>query len=181
MNKIRNRFTLHTFVILLLSFSCSSQTDICQQPPISMPDVDIPVCTNGEYILLETPEGWNSFSVIEPVVLRITNVSSDKVYFPPDFGVRLFISQGDQWIELENAMNSMLMPPVELEPNPGQNPLKAEALPVFPELESELLENYGSEITLRIVVVGEIRMENKIQPVSSFIDIVLINDKGRKL
>ena len=157
-----------SYILLLFLTSCMFKSNSDTSSQISMPDIDVPLSKNGEFIELIAPIGWNSFVITEPVALEVTNVSDNVIFFPPDFGVRLFVFQNHQWIEFKNAIGYTLRDPILLKPNKDHNPLETETLFVYPEL-----ENYNHDITLRIIVIGKLTSTDNGTPITSFIDIIL--------
>lgn len=152
------------FVVLA---SCAPKLHDSLTSQISMPDIGIPVSENGKFILLETPEGWNSFSQTEPIVLRVKNVSDEALEFQSDFGAQMFIFRDNKWVELEDTISDILMDSVVLEPNHNNDPFNTEALPLFPKL-----ENYKGDVQVRIIVVGQV-VSNEMQQRTAFIDVTL--------
>ena len=156
------------YLLFIVLASCAPKPNDSSTSQISMPDIGIPVSENGKFILLETPEGWNSFSQAEPIVLRVKNVSDEALKFQPDFGARMFILRDNGWVELEDTINDTLMDSLVLEPNHNNDPFNSEALPLFPKL-----ENYKGDVTVRVIVVGQVVSSDEMQQRTAFIDVTL--------
>lgn len=131
--------------------ACNSKPD---QPAIpQLPDIGITIDEINTRIAIRAPDGINSFRTNSVVYLEIKLISSsskDEVAFNSDFGARLFIVQGGQWVEIKNsaiyvAGNGYLFL------SPGGGPMQSYVSGVKPDL-----PNVNSTIIVRMVITGYI-------------------------
>ncbi len=86
--------------------------------------------------------------------LRLRNYSDNRVEFPVNYGVRMFITTGvqERWAEIKNDMNYYA-------PTQGGNPIlavKGSDIPFIGISTIPVIPNHSEPVTLRIFVTGNV-------------------------
>jgi hypothetical protein len=145
-------------ILLILLSSCSKDNE-------TLPGINIPLNEMNRHVELDTLQiGGRSIKNNKPFILDLKNISDQVIIFAGDYGVKLFIKKGEEWVEVENRMhypeNEVLLPLASKFP-PGRD---TGIVPYIPELKQPIM--------LRVVVVGYPENNpNKI--VGSYIDLSL--------
>ncbi len=149
---------------LILAASCAPRAQ-----PVGMPPIDFPVEALNEQVRLAAPAGWNSFEVNSPVGLVVEVVGPEAVIFPPDYGIRAFRYDGEEWVEVEQVPTTYAHGDVIVPPS-GGDPLVTGATEIFP-----ILPDTDKPLLLRIFVFGRVYREGEAtdEEVGAYLDVVL--------
>lgn len=152
------------FILLTLFTACSSRS------ATNLPDIDISVDELNTKIILDAPSGWNTFKNGETITLSIINDSESVIVFDGNFGTRVFVYEGEKWVEKEDQIKSfyddeIVVYPINLDPigNMESTVIRTE------------FDNPKKQITMRIFVVGNL-YENGIkteETTGAYIDVIL--------
>jgi len=154
-------------IITIVLASCSFATNVAEQSSIPTPDIGTDVQV-GKFLEVMAPNGWNSFKTDEAVALDIWNISESQIISGPDFGARIFVRAGEEWIEVKNKERYQYHL-ITLDPTEKYDPLKAAATIVRPDL-----PDYSITTDIRIFVVGNLLENGKeAKIVASYIDLRL--------
>lgn len=150
---------------LTLTTACVLQLDL-----ENVPDVDIPVEDLNSQVSVFAPKGWNTFKVNEPIELEIYVTGSEKVIFPPDFGVKTFLYDNGEWIEVVETVPITYPPGDVILPPSNGNPFMAGGARSFP-----ILLDASDPTLLRIFVFGYIYRDGKAtdEKVGAYVDVIL--------
>lgn len=153
--------------IILFTSACSSS----KLPP--MPDIGAQVDEFNTDFKLSVPEGWNTYKVNEPVILRIEVLGNESISFSYDAfnnrkDINLFVLEENKWVEIENLAK---YPEGFLVYMPANtDPLKYGVVSIFP-----ILKDIDQTVLLRIVLTGYFFENNQItnKQSISYIDVPL--------
>ena len=149
-------------ICILLLTSCTRQ-----QIPLGskMPGIDLTLDQMNKEIKLEPTTGMmDTFEFDGVLELDLENISDQSIVFPSDFGVKIFMKQGVDWIPIKNRFeysdSTMILPPQK---DYSFGPI-VDVLPLLPSPST-------SGTTIRIVVIGNVQGTGK--AVGAYIDIDL--------
>lgn len=110
-----------------------------------------------------------NFGTKIPIIF--TNLSEKQIFFPTGFGIKLYVVENNQWLEVQNQVEYW-GDRSYLQPKGSQKAGGYLSTVIRPELPSEI---YGEkEAILRVVVVGEkINEINQSTPVGAFVDLFI--------
>jgi hypothetical protein len=161
-----HRISILSIITLVLS-SCDL-ADHSAQPSVPTPNIGIDVQVD-KYLEITAPSGWNTFQTDDAIALEIRNVSESQITFTPDLRERIFVLTDKGWMEVKDKLISLNENTITLDPTKNNDPLKARAVIVRPEL-----PDYSVPYDVRIFVVGNLieNGEGSTQ-VASYIDLRL--------
>ena len=95
--------TLLLFSITLLSLflsSCGKQPDPVD---LQMPDIGIPMEIANQHLEIVSLDGLvNTFKNGKFLILNLKFLNYSTLHFADDFGIRIFLYQNEQWVEIQN-------------------------------------------------------------------------------
>jgi hypothetical protein len=151
------RFLL--LIVFLFLTSCSPA-----EPPTP---IDIEPDYVNQQILIRAPAYANSFSPKDPIILELKYNSENEIIFPNNYNLKIFKNADGKWIEIEEK-------PIERYPH-GNIVLSPEntmqvvyALGAHPKLLF-----FSEEYSLRIYVVGEMKVNGEVLQVAAYTDVML--------
>jgi hypothetical protein len=109
------------------------------------------------------------FKLSECINLALENSSTEKIVFPPDYGLKIFTYGNNRWKDIENT--AQYYPPGNTQISPkGPDSPGVIDIPLCPDLTNSKLP-----IEIRVVLVGESQPTNEAEntQVSAYIDIVI--------
>ena len=134
-----------------------------------MPDVGVPPESLNTDVRLWAPEGLNTFKINEAIGLAVEVVGSEQVIFPRDFGNRMFLNEGGEWVEVENIPTDWGEGYFVLSPSRGDPKEWADTrvFPWFKELDRLVL--------LRVFVIGQVYRQGAATEdrVGAYVDVIL--------
>lgn len=150
---------------LFVAISCIIIVTSCSGKHETLPGTDIPLSDMNQQVEILPDTGGNpSAKNNDVIVVDVQNISSQRIIFPGDYGVKLFYKTDDEWVDVENRMLSPeheMVLPLATEFPPGG---AFGVIPYIPEL--------SQPVTLRIAVIGH--LENNVQEtVGAYVDIPL--------
>lgn len=154
---------INTIFLLSLLVGCRQ---VSTEP--QMPDVGIPEDEINSRFLIKAPSGWNTFKAGKVIVMDVEVTSNDQIEFDEANGIRIFMLERNDWIEIQNLMNypggSILLSPAK------GDPFKNGTVAVVP-----LLEKSNDKVKLRIVLIGTIYKDGQKtnELTAAYIDILL--------
>src|SRR5690554_4292108 len=77
----------------------------CGSSQAKLPGLDIPLNAMNNELQLYVPPEANSFIPGDIVVVIAENLAQAPIEFANDYGLRLYRSDGDQWIPVDNVMD----------------------------------------------------------------------------
>ena len=149
-------------VVAFMLLSCSSKTVNVNPSPISTPDIGIPV--GDKYLVITTPQGWNTFKINRPVDLMVFDISDQQIVFNENSDIRAFVWAVNKWVEVKNKM-SYTRNAITLVPDANRDLAKMEGTAILPDL-----TDYPGSSKIRIYIIG--KLENADQ-IASYIDVTL--------
>jgi hypothetical protein len=137
--------------------------------PVGTPPVDVPAEALNTDIRVFALDGWNTFRIDDPLTLSVEVMGDDEIVFPPDFGVKMFLYDAGDWVEIEGVATEYSGGAFVLSPSNG-NPLLVGDTTVFP-----ILPDPDKPATLRIFVTGHFYRHGKAtdERVGAYVDLVL--------
>ena len=139
-NKCR---TILIILCVVSQSSCRVDRDYELIPKLNLSKRDI----NSD-VVIYAPYGWNSQQIGEPVSIMIENKGKEKIVFPNDYGIAVYVEDEENWIELDLVQTKYPVGDIYLKPS-EKNPLYYGSTMFEPILEDQL-----SQVKIRIVVVG---------------------------
>ncbi len=109
-------------------------------------EINIDITHNLDFTLFEKPP----IIIYTGVDLYVVNKTSDCIVFPYNYGVRIFVLQNDNWIEIPDVLQHAFDHNVTLDANNG--PFPDAVVSVNPDYSK--LGNISGQLRMRIVVVG---------------------------
>jgi hypothetical protein len=164
MGKRNMRISLVVLVILWIMLMIGSCTSDNQSPLLVAPGIDVKEKNwNTAFRLRDDPAFANTHKNGETLFLRVENLSKETIIFPDDFGVKLFITDDQEWIGVQNNVYYT---------GPNYLPVKSEyplglvinVLPYVP--------NLASPRSIRVIVVGYAQDNNK-EILGAYLDVPL--------
>lgn len=145
-------------VLSLLIASCGLKNSSNDLPGVNVPVDNM----NTEFILIDPGTG-NSYRNGEMLFLGIKNKSDHSIIFPQDYGIKIFVHQGNDWEPVENIMQ---YPEGETQLSSTKNdPLSFTTTGIVP-----MIPNMKNSETIRVVMVGHPENDEKNQE-GAFVDI----------
>lgn len=146
-------------VFLLVLPSCSNMSN---DEKGRLPGIDVPISKLNTAIEIEIYPGMTgSFHQDEDLVLLIKNRSAKTIIFPDNFGIKIFVQEGDGWFPITNnwgyPTGTNVLPIDSLDPS-------GLAFFVYPDM-----SGIDSPKSVRVVVIGHI--EDDGSKVGAFIDV----------
>lgn len=153
---------IRSILLLLVLVSCSSNL------PSTDPDVGL-LDELNQRIELSVPKAWNNFKTTDPVTVEITNISKDNIVFDANYGVRLFVQNGEHWAEVMDGLTSFYQDPILLQSYNGDDTTTG-VVSVLPKLADRTKGAW-----LRIYVIGQIesKVGDEALSVGAYIDVFL--------
>lgn len=153
------------WLVSVLMNACISRPDL-----ENMPEIGIPAENLNVQVQVFAPKGWNTFKINEPIELEIYVTGSEEIIFPPDFGIKTFLYDTGNWVEiLETVPISYSHKDVVLQPYNG-NLFLAGAARAFP-----ILPRANNPTLLRIFVFGHLYRNGEAtdEKVGAYVDVIL--------
>lgn len=156
---------LTVLCLLMLTTACVLQPDV-----ENVPDVDIPVDELNSQVSVFAPKGWNTFKINDPIELEIYVTGNEKIIFPPDFGIKTFLYDNGEWIEVVETVPITYPPGDVILPPSNGNPFMTGVARSFP-----ILSDASEPTLLRIFVFGHIYRDGKAtdEKVGAYVDVIL--------
>ena len=152
-------------LILLAIVSCSkmnnSNIDDDFKQFISYEDVN-------SKIKFTMPDGLgNEYKIGGFVSLWLTNHTNNLIIFPPEYGLKLFIYNNGEWIQVENNMIYHPHEERHLLPKDQNGFLKINCVPI--------IRNHSEPVLLRVLVVGSVqdKISGDSERVAAYYDVKL--------
>jgi hypothetical protein len=159
------RFGIVALLITMAIAACYPANASQQTTPFPASD-EMPGLQNESMVKIDSPTGWNSFKIGDPVVLLIQNVSEEVITFSLDYSAQIYVSQHDSWATVNNKMTYSGPESITLEPSVDFDPAKVGEVYLLPDLSDE-----NSKVTLRIFIQGKGKDSGK--DVVASIDVIL--------
>src|SRR4051812_37495472 len=77
--------------------ACSEFGGAAQKPPLDFDGAYL----NQQIQLLAVPQ-WNTFKTTDDAAVKLLYMTSNKITFPPNYNLRLFILENKEWIEVKD-------------------------------------------------------------------------------
>lgn len=147
---------------IIFVFICSSCT------PRTEPQIGVEEKYINQYFILRAPIIENSFSFGSPIFLEVKNISEEKIIFPRDFNIVMFVQINDTWKEVPEK-------PIERIPDND--------LILFPFSETRNILSFAvipdlpishERQKIRIYIIGKTDNGDNSIEIASFTDIILI-------
>ncbi len=101
---------------------------------------------------MTAPIGWNNFRVNDVITLRVEVVGDEPVWFPADYGTKMFMLGDGKWIEIEDIPTKYAANHIILWPSQDDVIVSSTgALSLYP-----LLPETDKRVQLRVFVRGNI-------------------------
>jgi hypothetical protein len=154
--QIRSVFIIFVFIIFVASCSVGKSNDINANSDQNN--------VNSEIKIYEIPGQEEIKKNNSLISLQITNLSDNNIVFPNDYGLRLFVLNGDIWKEVNNCYHY-----AETERDlPSVNgPQIGLVFDIFP-----CVDEINKTKTLRVWVIGT-KQDETGEKVMAFIDLIL--------
>jgi len=110
------------------------------------------------------------FKIGDPVFLTLENLTTDKIVFPSDYGIKIYnLSKAGGWIEIPNDVKYRPKGNPQVSPKETDMP-GITGIPLLPELTNE-----GKPIVIRVAVVGTVYHDNvpTNEQVGAYVDVTL--------
>jgi hypothetical protein len=152
------------FCTILVFFwvGCTKQTSIPQ-----MSNIDIPEGEINKHIVLEAPEGWNTFQIGDVIRLTVSVILDDQIAYNDNDVIILFL-EDERWVEIPNFITNS---PGYTLLTASDSPFDKGAIAVYP-----VLENIDEDmITLRIILFGYVYRDGEVttEKTAAYIDVNL--------
>jgi hypothetical protein len=167
-NDFSNIYPLRILLIIILGLSSLILTSCKSFQNEILPENIKDVTNQNNDIKLETPNGWNNYLIGDGVNFEAKNISNEPINFKNNFGVKLYIKNGNSWAEVEN---NTVYPEGDFILFPSNNdPFKTVEISVNP-----IIVGRESPVILRIYVEGEhLKEDGSLKSrVASYLDIKL--------
>jgi len=151
-------------LVLLLYFaitSCSVINNGPDKPPIVFDSAYL-----NQQIRLVAIKQLSAFQTKYPVAVHLEYVSSNKIVFPSNYNLRIFIQKDSQWLEIKEKPAIRPKDKVILSPS---IPISYEQIIMF----SPALDDLTKVYFMRIYVFGDMTMSEGTKQVAAFVDFVL--------
>jgi len=146
--------------LALTIVSCSSQHNIV--PPIEFSEEYI-----NKQIRLVPISQLSSFDTTSPVSIHLEYNTENKIIFPSNFNLRLFIKSNKKWIEIKEEPTTRY-PGDNVIMSPDNQASYGQIVTFVPELEDQT-KNYN----MRVYVFGTMQTLDGDKDVAAFVDIIL--------
>lgn len=145
--------------IFLFCSGCSLNTE-------KLPGIDIPISDmNHEMQLIPNPGGGNKVPRNKSSYLfQIKNLSTEVIVFSGDFGKKLFMKKGKNWVEVEDMLDS---PDVVMQLLIDKEDHSGQVFGIMP-----FIDQLDHSVTLRVVIVGHLTDQSG-RLVGAYTDITL--------
>ena len=150
-------------IIMLVSFiliSCSSNSP--EIPPIKLDEVYV-----NKQIKLIAAQELNDFKTKDSVGLILEYNSENKILFPPNYNLRIFIKEDGKWLEIKEKPT--IRPENDVVLSPDVPISYGQIVSFFPQI-PDITKKY----TMRAYVFGNMTTKEGTVQVGSFVDFILI-------
>lgn len=150
-------------------FSLVVTTCILQPDVENFPDVDIPLDHLNSQVFVTAPKGWNTFKTGDPITVEVYVTGKDEIIFPPDFGVKVFSYEHNEWMRVETVPITSPSHSIVLPPSNGDSPVTGETMV------SPILSDESRTRLLRIFVSGNIYRNGVVteEKIGAYVDVIL--------
>ncbi len=144
-NKYR---TILIILCMIFQSNCRVDRDFELIPKLNLSKRNI----NSD-VVIYAPFGWNSQLIGEPVSIMVENKGKEKIIFPNDYGIGVYLQDDKNWIELALVETKYLVGDIYLKP--------AENNPIFygSTMFEPILDDQSRQVKIRIVVVGRLLID----------------------
>lgn len=160
----RKLLFLKLLLISTLLVGCSTNNNVPKTHPI-----DFDTSYLNQQIELIAIKELNSFDTRDAVTVLLNYNTTDRITFPEDYNLRLFLLQNNEWVEIfEVPMD--IYPKGNIVLSPEDSSSYGHMVMFIPNIPDKEKKNY-----LRIYVFGELQTTiGETKPVSAFTDIKLV-------
>lgn len=155
------KFLISLSLLYSLMTSCSTLKSIPNKPP-----VDFDAAFLNQQIRLVAMRELGSFRTGDDQAVLLEYNTTNKIVFPNDYNLRIFIQQNGQWIEIKEKPTIRPEKQVILSPNIPTS--YGHIVGFWPQLD-DLTKMYN----MRLYVFGEMETPDGTKQVAAFVDFVL--------
>jgi hypothetical protein len=157
-------------IILVIMVSCktTAANQVENNADVPIFENDLLLAENGNFLLISTPEPWNTFKIGDSIGLFFQNLSS-KGFTYNYSDIKMYWVDDGKWSEVKNKAISVGNDTVVLEPMTSNNASTAHGEFVDPDI------SYNKRTYLKIIITGNHLLENGSlgDEISVYIDIEL--------
>lgn len=165
-NKVKAKLILIIFgaLIILLIPSCHTVQILSKFPGYEIDQSNI-----NSQIVIYAPDGWNTFTIGEPISFAVDVMCDDPIIFSRNYNIAAYQKKEYIWVELDNVPETRNDGEVLLYPH-SESPFNNGAASIIP-----IIEDQTKPVKLRVVVVGRIYKDEKktAQLVGAYLDVWL--------
>lgn len=151
-NRIKAKLILIIFgaLIIFLFPSCHTVQILSEFPGYEIDHSNI-----NSQIVIYAPDGWNTFTIGEPISFAVDVMCDDPIIFPRNYNIVAYQKKESIWVELDNVPEIRNDGEVLLYPH-SESPFNNGTASIIP-----IIMDQTKPVKLRVVVVGRIYKDEK--------------------
>lgn len=155
--------------IILTMGACTHIEDDADEDPFAI-FLNIKNVNQSLNLIYQDTLPLNKGHIESKVFLDVRNYSDKRIWFPDDWGLKIYRSDNNSWVEIRDSMTSFQTEDIVLAPY-GDEELRDIGAPVVdPDIPNE-----GHPVTIRVVVIGNVMNGDVVtdEQAAAYVDITL--------